>query len=284
MTVQTDWEVVGNIEAAGLAHSRMQLHSAAQLVAAVGKALARPEPDDSHTSLEWNSERKAFASVYVDQPPVQAWLEVLSLTLVVSGPPGEQKQQLHGYTLDETFTWLRTTLKQHGADGERLSKVGDRSQLPDGVFGPADKFDAGERAEFSEWARQYANADLLLQEVKRAKPAFSAIRVWPHHFDIASLCAWKQENNESRTIGIGLSPGDASYNEPYWYVTPSPYQDAQALAPVDGAGSWHTQGWIGAVLPTSRLVRAGGKQEEQVRKFLNSAIRICEDALHTNVA
>ena len=206
MTVQKGWEAVGNIEAAGLAHSRMQLHSAAQLVAAVGKALARPEPDDSHTSLEWNSERNAFASANVDQPPVQAWLEVLSLTLAVSGPRGEQKQQLHGYTLDETFAWLRTTLKQHGADGERLSKVGDRSQLPDGVFGPADKFDAGERAEFSEWARQYANADLLLQEVKRARPAFSAIRVWPHHFDIASLCALKQAKDESRLLALDCRP------------------------------------------------------------------------------
>ena len=54
--------------------------------------------------------------------------------------------------------------------------------------------------------------------------------------------------------------------------------------PIDGAGSWHTQGWIGAVLPTSRLVCAGGEQEEQVRKFLHSAIRICEDALQKNVA
>jgi len=54
------------MEAAGLAHSRIQLHSAAQLVAAVGKALARPEPDDSHTNLEWNSESNAFASVNVD--------------------------------------------------------------------------------------------------------------------------------------------------------------------------------------------------------------------------
>jgi hypothetical protein len=130
----------------------------------------------------------------------------------------------------------------------------------------------------------YANADLLLQEVKRAKPAFSAIRVWPHHFDIVSLCAWNQEQDESKTIGIGLSPGTASYNEPYWYVTPWPYQDPLALAPVDGAGSWHTDGWIGAVLPTSRLVRDGGKQEEQVRRFLHSAIRICEAVLLKTVA
>ena len=121
----------------------------------------------------------------------------------------------------------------------------------------------------------YANADLLLQEVKRAKPAFSAIRVWPHHFDIVSLCAWNQEQDESKTIGIGLSPGTASYNEPYWYVTPWPYQGPLALAPVDGAGSWHTDGWIGAVLPTSRLVRDGeaGRAGAEIPALRDSDLR-----------
>lgn len=278
------WQQVGNIPPANLLRSRIQLHSAAQLVAAVGKALAHPEPDDSHTSLEWDSERNAFAGVTISQPTVQARLEVLSLTFVVSEPGGEKKQQLHGYTLDEAFAWLRTTLRQQGAEGERLDKVGDRAQLPEGMFKVADKFDAGEQVEFAEWSHHYANADLLLQEVKKTKPAFSEIRVWPHHFDIASLCTLKQEKAEAKTIGAGLSPGDASYNEPYWYVTPWPYPDAKNLAPLDGAGSWHTQGWIGAVLPTSRLVRHGAEQEGQVRKFLRSAIRICEGVLQKNVA
>ena len=164
------WQPIGNISAANLVHSRTQLHSAAQLVAAVGKALARPEPDDSHTSLGWNSDRNAFFSVKVENPPVQAWLEALRLTLVVSDPAGEKRQQLHGYTLDEAFTWLRVTLKQQGAAGERLEMVGDRSQLPEGMLGAADRFDAGRRTEFTEWVHHYSNADLLLQEIRKTKP------------------------------------------------------------------------------------------------------------------
>ena len=198
----------------------------------------------------------------MSQPAVRARLEALSLTFVVSDPGGEKKQQLHGYTLGEAFAWLRTTLKQQGAEGERFDRIGDRSQLPDGVFGEAEKFDAGERAAFAEWARHYGNADLLLQQVKGTNPAFSAIRVWPHHFDIASLCTLKQEQGEAKTIGAGLSPGDGSYNEPYWYVTPWPYPDADRLGTLDGGGSWHTQGWVGAVLPTSRLLRNVPEQEE----------------------
>jgi len=279
------WQAVGNVEAAGLKHSRTQLHSAAQLVAAVGKALAHPEPDDSHTSLEWDSDRNAFVGVKVNQPPVQARLEVSGLTVFVSAAQGEMKLQLHGHTLGSAFAWLRTALKEQGADMGRLDEIGDRSQLPDGVFGEVEKFDGGERAEFVEWARHYGNADLLLQEVKKMRPDSSAIRVWPHHFDIGSLCTLKQEKAEQKTIGVGLSPGDASYGEAYWYVTPWPYPDAKLLAPLDGEGSWHTQGWVGAVLQTSRVVRnQRAEQEEQVRAFLQSAIRICEGVLLKNVA
>jgi hypothetical protein len=283
--MRADWQIVGNIGAPELERSRVQLHSAAQLVAAVGKALAHPEPDDSHTSLEWNSERNSFAGVKVSYPALQAWLEVLTLTFVVAGSDGAKRLELNGHTLGEAFQWLRTTLQEQGGEAARLNNVGDRSQLPDGVFGAADKFNAVDRAGFAEWSRQYGNADLLLREVKAMEPGFSAIRVWPHHFDIATLGTLSQGKDAQKTIGAGLSPGDSSYNEPYWYVTPWPYPDAKNLAPLDGAGTWHTQGWVGAVLPTSRIVRENSaEQQTQVRKFLQSAIRICGDLLQKTAA
>ena len=130
--MQTGREAAGNMEAAGLAHSRIQLHSAAQLVAAVRKALARPEPDDSHTNLEWNSENNAFASVNVDQPPVQAWLKVLSLTLVVSETRGEQKQH-STVTRSTRLSHERSRLSPRFAFGRitstlRLSVYGSRNR------------------------------------------------------------------------------------------------------------------------------------------------------------
>jgi hypothetical protein len=282
--VQSYWQSTGNVGAAELKPVRIQLHSAAQLVAAVGKALANPQPDDSHTSLEWDSERNAFAGVKIKQPPVQALLEVLTMTLsIVEGESKTARNiELRGHTLGEGFEWLRATLKELGAEA-RLNEAGDRSQLPDGVFGETERFDGTALAELSEWVRHYRNAHLMLQEVSTARPGFSAIRVWPHHFDIASLCVLKPEGSEQKTIGVGLSPGDGSYDEPYWYVTPWPYPDAKNLELLDGAGSWHTQGWVGAVLPVSQMLSNGAKdQAGQVRAFLQSAIRICERVLKTN--
>jgi len=76
-------------------------------------------------------------------------------------------------------------------------------------------------------------------------------------------------------VSLCMEAGTASYNEPCWYVTPWPYQGPLALAPVDGAGSWHTDGWIGAVQPTSRLVRDGeaGRAGAEIPALRDSDLR-----------
>jgi hypothetical protein len=67
-----------------------------------------------------------------------------------------------------------------------------------------------------------------------------------------------------------MEPGDQYYDEPYFYVntSPSPKPDA-ATASLGGGGTWHTNEWVGAVLPGSRL---GEEPKEQVHAFLDSAI------------
>ena len=45
---------------------------------------------------------------------------------------------------------------------------------------------------------------------------------------------------EEIVIGVGLSPGDTYYAEPYWYVSPYPYPGLEDLPVLDGSGFWHT--------------------------------------------
>ena len=47
------WRTLGLVAPERLVDPRVQLHYAAQAVASVGKALAPPEPDFGHASLEW---------------------------------------------------------------------------------------------------------------------------------------------------------------------------------------------------------------------------------------
>ena len=81
-------------------------------------------------------------------------------------------------------------------------------------------------------------------------------------------------SNSSRSIGVGLSPGDESYDEPYFYVRPWPCSGIPDLPPLEGEGKWHTEGWLGAVLPASHIQakHSALSQVEQVRAFTKSAV------------
>lgn len=87
-----------------------------------------------------------------------------------------------------------------------------------------------------------------------------------------------EEADAGRTIGAGLSPGDGSYDEPYFYVTPWPYPKGKAF-PALPAGHWHTEFWTGAVLTGSELAAAGGYPKDVVRAFLAAAVEGCEGLL-----
>ena len=79
---------------------------------------------------------------------------------------------------------------------------------------------------------------------------------------------------EAKSVGVGMTPGDESYPEPYLYVTPWPYPDAETL-PGLALGTWHTTGWTGAVLRASEALNGGEDPERRVRAFLEGAVAAC---------
>jgi hypothetical protein len=50
------------------------------------------------------------------------------------------------------------------------------------------------------------------------------------------------------------------------------------LPPLAGVGHWHTEGWVGAVLPASDYVVAAD-QRAQVGAFIDSAVAACRSLL-----
>ena len=128
----------------------------------------------------------------------------------------------------------------------------------------------------------YGGADFLLRELESAASGASEVRCWPHHFDLATLITLSGSGEEARTVGVGLSPGDDSYREPYYYVTPWPYPRGRLL-PELPAGRWHTEGWVGAILRGSDLAAApAGRpagQVEMARGFLRAAVQASQALL-----
>ena len=77
-----------------------------------------------------------------------------------------------------------------------------------------------------------------------------------------------------------MSPGDASYAEPYFYVTVWPYPEKETLTALP-VGKWHTDGFIGAILTISDLLASGPheRQGEHVHQFFKNSSQIAFDAL-----
>ena len=216
--------------------SRQQLHWAAQAAAGVGRTLLPPKPDDSHQSFEWSDQYQAIV-----QAPVEGRyrcgirLHDMTLLLIDEKTASKQEFPLHAHTLDDGFQFFEERF------GKMIARPGEgipTHKVANGaVFTPLhDDLDA--------IAAQYANANAILQRYRANHPGASEVRLWPHHFDIATLISL----GGKQSIGAGYVAGDTQYPEPYWYVTPYPYPEDRSKYRTLSRGFWNTEGWFGAVL------------------------------------
>jgi len=157
------------------------------------------------------------------------------------------------------MNWLGTQLTAIGRDPAPLSDPLHFDPVDHPLLHGAQFEFRGREALFEELANWYSNAALCLNSIS------AQVRCWPHHFDIAT-----QIEVGEHSVGVGLSPGDATFEEPYFYVTPWPYPHASRL-PDLSIGSWHTDGWVGAVLGADDILPKVD-QQSFVRRFLESAI------------
>lgn len=270
------WQKVRNLDPQSLTETRIQLHYAIQFMAAVGNFLTEPQPDYSHASLTWNSELKVFVSGLVTaEQPFYVALEPISLTSLVLDAQGNQLAEfsLPQKTLNDGMNWLKQTIEPLGADLAKLNFVTyPADDFPDSPLARGATFNGSDEAKRQELTAYFANTNSILQAISARTEGASPVHIWPHHFDIAILISLPYtKKDEAVSIGVGMSPGDGSYDRPYWYVTPWPYPDPTSLTQLASGGTWHTEGWIGAILTASQLSQ-GEEQQVQVEAFLNSAI------------
>ena len=285
--IMNSWQKIGNIDPKSLTQTRLQLHYAIQFMAAVGNFLTEPQPDYSHASLTWNSKLKMFVSnIVVAEPPFQVALEPIGLTSLIL-TDGENKLtefSLRQKTMKEGMTWLKQTVASLGVDIAKLTFVDYPDDFPDSLLASGATFDNDDEvdeAKRRELTAYYANTNSILQPVAKREGS-SSVRIWPHHFDIATLISLLYTlNGQDVSIGVGMSPGDGSYEEPYWYVTPWPYPDTANLPELAGGGAWHTEGWVGAILTASQISE-DDKQQDTVAAFLDSAILASRSLLAKN--
>jgi hypothetical protein len=231
--------------------------------------------------MEWLGDRRLLAGqvVVAGERSFRVAIDPSDLTLLLLELDDDEIEQLslNGRTLEQGYDWLSSMiLPLIEEDDVELDRP--TFELPQHPVATGECFSIDDSASFVEVGRWFANVDLVLRGVQEETPTASPVRCWPHHLDIATLI--EVDRDAKKTIGVGMTPGDGNYPEPYWYVTPWPYPAADNLPPLE-TGAWHTDGWIGAVLTGSVVVAAGDAraQHDLSTSFVNSAIRHCEDLL-----
>ena len=255
-----EWRPLGAVAPTALVGARGQLHHAAQVANAAAISLLPPAPDDSHTSFVWSAALGALVAREIPAPrPFRVALQLESLALLVLDVDDAPLARfpLDGHGRDDAVAWIRAWTARARGDGERVT-MRRHFEIPGAAPDASHPWRSGDGAALGELAAWYGNADALLRAFAASEPNAGAVRCWPHHFDIATLVEEGADAAGVRhTTGVGLSPGDDSYAEPYVYVGPYPYPNADA-APALGAGRWHREGWFGAVLTGTEIVAAGG--------------------------
>ena len=273
-----DWIELKSFSVDELENVRKQIHQAAQLPAIAGRCLNPKDLGDSFAALTWDKNNNQLTSQKLGESNFRTTLNISDFKLVIVNENDESVNSLglDSKTYDVAFNWLKEKLSQLGFDPSKLNKKLPY-QIPEYPTANDTPFSHINPIAFTELQNYYSNAALILEKISYKEKDASEIYCWPHHFDIASLTTIERNSNpeKSKTIGIGLSPGDESYNEPYFYISPWPYPEDKDSLPKLYHGHWHNQGWFGGVLTASEIIR----QEDK-----SGQLKITENFIETGIA
>lgn len=272
------WLPIHGPPAQALRLTRLVLHWALQAVSAQADALLARADDDSQSNLGYAADGTALVTRALPGN-WKAGLDLTQAAWILLGPDGKEaaRQPITGLTLAAGLAWFQQELTGRGV---AFSRAPTRREydLPDAPYATAafPALSSTACAGVHDW---FLNGDQALRAVAATDPNAGAVRCWPHHFDIGTLITLDPgvDAEKARSIGVGLSPGDGGYDEPYFYVNLFPGSDKHTR-PELPAGTWHTEGWFGGVL-TGTEIQAADDQSAAVHGFLTTAIAANRAAL-----
>ena len=277
---RTDTSGLGSVPPQALAGARNLAHHAVQWATKAARANLAAVPDDSHSSLAWDAAQAALVSQPLTgkQGEIRVGLSVADLRLIVMhGSAADDSFALDGKSDAEAGAWIDAALRAAGLAA--ASDVKLPYQLPDHAVAKGARYDAqAEAGSLQELARWFGMAAEVLEEVsgrlREVRPGPGPVLCWPHHLDIAMLVQLEAGHAESaRSVGLGLSPGDESCAQPYWYVSPWPRPDPAALPPAPDPGHWHTQGYTALVATGEDILKLKDPRRDTLA-FITKAVEM----------
>ncbi|MCH7531340.1 MAG: hypothetical protein IIB36_06180 [Gemmatimonadetes bacterium] len=131
MSASDAWTRLGAVAPADLTNATLELHWAAQFIAAAGQSFAEPREDDSHRAMTWDASRREFmGEPFAGAYPFRVGLRPADLTLLLLDQTDEPlgSLPLAGKTREEGHEWLlapplRYRDARHGRTGRGLTCV-----------------------------------------------------------------------------------------------------------------------------------------------------------------
>lgn len=282
MNQELSWQPLAACPVSDLIEAREQLHQAVQIVAMVARSLKPKASDDQYANLEWSPTYQALNGQCVLNEGLWVGLRIKDFTLLIFDKQGIRcSLALPGQTQSEAIDFLKAELAKMGEDISRLA-LELPYEIPTYDTAKGAAFQMTSEKAFGEFSKFFHNADLAIGEAIKNENCTSEIRSWPHHFDIASLVIVEEHEDPeaAKSVGVGFSPGDENFPEPYFYITPWPYPDPDKvnLPELVSGAHWHTEGWVGALLKAPVITNAED-QSQFVLKFLKDGTQVAKSFL-----
>ena len=264
---------------------RDQCHQAIQNVAAVGRSFLPESKEDENANLEWDANLQRLVGRWVETEDVtfRSSISISEFTVFLVSEDFEtiSSFELQDKTQTDVMVWLERQLGELGFEFSKIN-LAYPYKIPEYPMAKGKPFHVTNMVASRELSRLYHNTDFLLNDFLKGFEETSEIKCWPHHFDIAGRIILLNTGDPSttRSIGVGMSPGDQYYSEPYFYVSPWPYPSKALPSLEPTLGHWHDHDWIGAVLPISKIDHMDLIQDQR-RTVLNFFQKSVESLIET---
>jgi hypothetical protein len=273
------WQKFTFPDLSSIKEAKEQSHQAIQNVAAVGRAFLPESEIDEFANLEWDAKLQRLVGRWIEGNITfrsSISLYDFMVYLVDENFKTISSISMQGSKQKDVMVWLEKELVQLGVDFSKIN-LDYPYDLPDYADNVGNTFGVKSEQASHELSRLYHNANLMIHHIlAKEEKKVSKVKCWPHHFDIAGsiILLDTGDQNTSKKIGIGMSPGDQDYDEPYFYVAPWPYPTKELPDISDTLGHWHQNNWIGAVLPYSQLTEQTLIQDQirVIQGFYQTAI------------
>ncbi|MFT4835024.1 MAG: hypothetical protein ACI83W_000928 [Marinoscillum sp.] len=243
--------------------SKDQVHQAMQNVAAVGRKFLPKTPYDQQSTLVWVPGLTRMAGGWVEGEIT--FRSSISLTsfevfLVDSKVNTIASFPLEGQTYLQLMLWLEEQIGKLGLNASNLT-MKLPYELPIHEIQKGEPFLPMHKRSFEELASFYHDSYVCLRELKNTLEGAEEIVIWPHHFDQSLNVTLKDSGDldTNTTLSFGMSPGDETFESPYFYVNTWPHVDTSLCSKLSNQAIWVSEEWTGAVLLAKHIIDADQK-------------------------